>query len=284
MSLKHQQERLVYQERLGKASLTTVTDVEKGEETPSTSPKSYHGCLQLLSNYIRLLTELVGLRSTHLREVVAIRRKLRQKVDLYIDMGPKEILYLLWAIFLDAREVFSHQIDDLEGIPESQLKYTTGFLGVGRIPMDIIGVPVQQFGADERSTAPTSGLSSLSGSRSDDIFKPADFVVPKNSKVPDDISAVTMPLMDKFPKVTASALMNHGQLKYDDIRVGNNGACLNYNLLGVCHDPKCSYRHSQARPTAERTKLVAEALRPAVQSYLASGGTDTKKRKRGPPP
>jgi hypothetical protein len=55
-------------------------------------------------------------------------------------MGPREILFLLWAIFLDAREVFSQQIEDTDAVPESQLKYTTGFLGVGRIPMDILGV------------------------------------------------------------------------------------------------------------------------------------------------
>ena len=88
MSLKHQQERLLYQDRLGKASMTTVGDVKKGEESPSSSPKSYHHCLQLLSNYIKLLSEVVGSCSAHLREVVAICRKLRQKVDLYIDMGP----------------------------------------------------------------------------------------------------------------------------------------------------------------------------------------------------
>jgi hypothetical protein len=76
MSLWHQQERLIYQDRLGKASMTTIGDIEKGEESPSLSPKTYHGCLQLLSNYIKLLNEVVGSRSAHLREVVAIWHKL----------------------------------------------------------------------------------------------------------------------------------------------------------------------------------------------------------------
>jgi hypothetical protein len=281
MSLRHQQERLLYQDRLGKASMTTMGDVEKGEETPSTSPKSYHGCLQLLSNYIKLLTEIVGLRSTHLCEVIAIRRKLRQKVDLYIDMGPREILFLLWAIFLDAREVFSQQIEDTDAVPESQLKYTTSFLGVGRIPMDILGVPIAQFGADGSSGTTTTELSSMSSGG--DLFKPADFVSPKNTSVPDDISAITMPLVQKHPQITANTLMSHGSLTFEDIRVGNKGACLNYNLLGICSDPKCSYRHSRAKPTPERIKAVVDILRPAVQSYLTSGGLAERKRKRGPP-
>jgi hypothetical protein len=281
MSLRHQQERLLYQDRLGKASMTTMGDVEKGEETPSTSPKSYHGCLQLLSNYIKLLTEIVGLRSTHLCEIIAIRRKLRQKVDLYIDMGPREILFLLWAIFLDAREVFSQQIEDTDAVPESQLKYTTSFLGVGRIPMDILGVPIAQFGADGSSGTTTTELSSMSSGG--DLFKPADFVSPKNTSVPDDISAITMPLVQQHPQITANTLMSHGSLTFEDIRVGNKGACLNYNLLGICSDPKCSYRHSRAKPTPERIKAVVDILRPAVQSYLTSGGLAERKRKRGPP-
>jgi hypothetical protein len=279
MSLRHQQERLLYQDRLGKASMTTVGDIEKGEESPSSSPKTYHGCLQLLSNYIKLLSEVVGSRSAHLREVVAIRRKLRQKVDLYIDMGPKEIIYLLWAIFLDAREVFSAQVTDAEMAPESQLKYTTSFLGVGRIPMDILGVPLAQFKAHDSTSTAGTELSSLSSGP--DLFKPADFVAPKNTSVPDDISAITMPLLEQFPNVTTTALMSHGQLGFEDIRVGNKGACLNYNLLGICSDPKCSYRHSRAKPTAERIKAVVSSLGPAVQAYLTTGGVAAStKRKR----
>jgi hypothetical protein len=66
ISLRHQQERLLYKDRLGKALMTTMADIKKGEETPSTSLKSYHRCLQLLSNYIKLLTKIVELQSRHL--------------------------------------------------------------------------------------------------------------------------------------------------------------------------------------------------------------------------
>jgi hypothetical protein len=114
------------------------------------------------------------------------------------------------------------------------------------------------------------------------MFKPADFVSPKNSSVPDDISALTGPLMDKFPNATTGVLMMHGQLNFEDIRVGNKGACLNYNLLGVCIDPKCSYRHAKAKPTTERIRAVVNMLKPAVEAYIANGGATsaTSKRKR----
>jgi hypothetical protein len=173
MSMKHQQERGHYQERLGKASATTVTDIEKGEGTPSPAPQDYHGLLQLLANYQRLLVVLVGSKSAHTREVTAMRRKLRAKIDLYAGIGPREILYLLWAIFLDAREFFSQQIAANEPCPESQLRYTTSFLGIGRIPIDIMGVPLSQFGVGPRSTNTTVG-SSRSGNEEPDMFRPAD--------------------------------------------------------------------------------------------------------------
>jgi hypothetical protein len=72
MSMQHQHEHSAYQECLGKASLTTVGNVEKGESTPSPAPQDYHGLLQLLSNYLRLLVTLVRSRSAHTREVMAM--------------------------------------------------------------------------------------------------------------------------------------------------------------------------------------------------------------------
>jgi hypothetical protein len=58
-------------------------------------------------------------------------------------------------------------------VPQSQLKYTTSLLGVGCIPMDILGVPVVQFGAQENSSVAPK-LSSLSSGA--DLFKLADFL------------------------------------------------------------------------------------------------------------
>jgi hypothetical protein len=79
--------------------------------------------------------------------VIAIWPKLREKVGLYIDIGPREIIFLLWVIFLDAQKFFAHQAGPLKELPEYQLQYTTNFIGVGRIPIDIMRVLLNQFGA-----------------------------------------------------------------------------------------------------------------------------------------
>ena len=65
------------------------------------------------------------------------------------------------------------------------------------------------------------------------IFKPEDYIPHQNTKVPDDISVITNPLMAKFPEATAQSLMGQSNLKYEYIRVGNNVSCLKYNLFGI---------------------------------------------------
>jgi hypothetical protein len=112
------------------------------------------------------------------------------------------------------------------------------------------------------------------------LFKEAPHVPVTNRDVPDEISTITMPLLEKFPKATMASLMSNSDLKYEDIRVGNKGACLNLNLLGVCSEPGCQYRHTKSKPTAERVKAVTEKLGPAVEKYLSDGGSGGK-RKRG---
>jgi hypothetical protein len=129
---------------------------------------------------------------------------------------------------LDARAFFAHQVGPTEQLPESQLRYTTNFLGVGRIPMDIMGVPLEQFGATQpRGDASTNRTADSTLSSGDSLFRPAEYVSHKNSSISDDISAITTPLVERFPHATTEALITHGNLRYDDIRIGNKGACLN---------------------------------------------------------
>ena len=47
---------------------------------------------------------MVGKKSVHTREVVVIRKTLRTRMDLYVGIEHKSIIYILWAIFLDARD------------------------------------------------------------------------------------------------------------------------------------------------------------------------------------
>jgi hypothetical protein len=89
------------------------------------------------------------------------------------------------------------------------------------------------------------------------------------NQMPHNVSQAGAPIGLDPQECFNKALEAVAALKPD---VGNKGACLNYNLLGICSDPKCSYRHARAKSTPERIEAVVDALRPAVQSYLTSGG------------
>ena len=73
--------------------------------------------------------------------------------------------------------------------------------------------------------------------------------------------------------------MNYSNLWYDEIRVGNKGGFLNYNLLGVWNDANCSYQHTEANPASERIKVVKAELDTSITSYVKEGGV-SKKQKR----
>jgi hypothetical protein len=92
------------------------------------------------------------------------------------------------------------------------------------------------------------------------MFRPADYVAYQNKELLDNISVLTNALMTKFPKVRTDPLMTHSSLKYEDIRVSNKGGCLNFNLMGICSDSKCTYRHTHARPSKDRIKAVKNKL------------------------
>ena len=149
MSLFNQKEKKEYHDRLGRATTTSIGDIERGEGNPHSAPSEYRGILQTLPVYIRLLTTVVSKKSVHTREVVVIRKTLITRMDPYVDIEQKRIIYLVWEIFWGTRDLFSEEVKHGEALSESMLWYPENFLGVGRIPTDIVSVPVAQLGGEE---------------------------------------------------------------------------------------------------------------------------------------
>ena len=96
-----------------------ISNIEKGDINPIAAPGDYHKLLQVMASYILILTMVVVRRSAHIQEVVEIRKKLQTQIDLYVDIEPQNILYLLWEIFLDDRCFFSREVHPGEPLPES---------------------------------------------------------------------------------------------------------------------------------------------------------------------
>ena len=89
-------------------------------------------------------------------------------------------------------------------------------------------------------------------------FAPAEYVSHKNTSIADDISAITMPLVEKFPNATMEARMAHGNLQYNDICIGSKGAGLNYNLVGACID-KCAPAATHGRNLQQTQSRLSQA-------------------------
>ena len=102
----------------------------------------------------------------------------------------------------------------------------------------------------------------------EELFKLEDFVPHRNTYIYDDSSGIADQLMKEFPKTTEKPLMNHVNLRYDKIKEGNKGACLDYNLIGICNDANCSYQHTKTNPTAERINAVKAKLYTAIASHV----------------
>ena len=80
---------------------------------------------------------------------MVIRKTLITRMDPYVDIEQKRIIYLVWEIFWGTRDLFSEEVKQGEALSESMLWYPENFLGVGRIPTDIVSVPVAQLGGEE---------------------------------------------------------------------------------------------------------------------------------------
>jgi hypothetical protein len=74
--------------------------------------------------------------------------------------------------------------------------------------------------------------------------------------------------------------MAHANIRYNNIWVGNKGACLNYNLLGACANKSCTYRHLKAKASEDWVLSVAGKLKPAMDSFMAARAPTGPGRKR----
>ncbi len=118
MSTDQQTKRRKTQERADRATYLSTDNVRALEAELGCCPASYHGMLNLLKRYIRLLTVLFGAGCSHLTEVQGVYQVLAEKIAVYETMSAELIAETLWRVFVDATECFSHLGP---GLPESQL-------------------------------------------------------------------------------------------------------------------------------------------------------------------
>jgi hypothetical protein len=277
LSLKLQQEKRLMQERFSRASHTTIDDVKMLEGGPSALPQDYTSLCQRLNAYLRLLTNTVGVLSFHTIQVRAMYSTLLRRVDIFSEIQPRQILYFLWAIFLDSRYFFSQSVEDHEELPDSTLNITALMLERGSISMDIIGVPEESF---LELVSPAMGPGGYSGPQGPSSLFPPTQRPPQeptgnankkvNRALPAEFREVMTPLLRTHPNVNVITIMNasNPSIKHPEITLGK-GKCLNYHLLGVCTVRNCSFKHSEEPLDVEpaRMKEILSIIKPNVETY-----------------
>lgn len=278
-SLAQQRSRKRDLDSLEEATSTTAEEIKKSREVTVSCPTDYYSFLRQLANYDKFLMELAGEENFHRKEVVEIRRVLRERVAIFENISPENILQILWAILDDARQLCKKCLEWQEGqpFPRSDLKYVVNFLRTGRI-LPLEHCPVEDFLGSSVSRRKAASAAYVGKSQEvDEEFPEADAPL-KNNEVHPAIREVIGDLKREYPAVTVTALMAAPPqpLSYVDLRMGKPGTCLTYNILGEC-TTKCNYRHNAARPKEPRAKEIAEKLTPAVEAYR---GKMARKRPR----
>ena len=87
-------------------------------------------------------------------------------------------------------------MQQVEALPDSMLRYTKNFLGVGNTPTDIITVPVTHLGREEHIQRRPTGSVDGGQEKKSELFKPVEFVPHRNIDIHDDISVIAYPRMN----------------------------------------------------------------------------------------
>ena len=286
VSTDQQTKRRKTQERADRATYLSTNSVRALEAEQCRCPASYHGMLNLLKKYIRLLTVLFGAGCSHLTEVQGVYQVLAEKIAVYETMSAELIAETLWRVFVDARECFSHLGP---GLPESQL-YSLRHNLRGCSLRVSINCPVAQLlnlsslavvsqadsgsalgmraGYGGSSVGCATALSTLTGSVP---REPAPVVGGKRTNpapIP-EVVAIMQGLRAKRPRVEMNALMLSEKLGIAEVGIGGRGACLDFMYFGKCARSGCTYDHGPAcNVLAGKCRDCVKRMTKAAAGYL----------------
>jgi hypothetical protein len=214
------------------------------------------------------LEVLFGVECDHLVHVQAIRDGLE---DHEMDMEPKITqtlcLHLMWRIHHNARQFFMvcESWEDGEILSRSQLGLTVRNLVDDCAIQQMLTCPVAAFmEADSNAIA---------GRAAD----PARACTPAGGSKP-SIHPAIPPLCQKavakftklYPTLSVMDMVKRGGIRFGAIQIGNKWDCSNFNLLGKCTDPRCTYTHKPARVEEEQQVAVAKIIDQAMTKMNGS--------------
>ncbi len=245
------------------ATLKFPADIRKHAASAKVElPTTHLGLVRVLNNYTRLLEVLFGDDCDHLVHVRAIRDGLEDnKTDLESKITQSLCLHLLWRIHHDARQfvMACESWEDGEILPRSQLGLTVRHLVDNCAIQLMIMCSVAAFlGADadapvRRGAGPARVCTPTVGS------KPST-----NAAIPPLCKTAVANFVKLFPTLSVMDMVKQGGIKFGAVQIRGKGDCSNFNLLGKCTNPNCTYAHKPAKVGKERQVAVAKSVDQAV--------------------
>jgi hypothetical protein len=255
------------EDRFSRTSTLTLAEVALAETTPDTIPSEYHGMISLLKRYVELLRLVFGPHCGHYELVLRITAEVNARQHIFEALTARQIASLLWQIFMDSHRFFSTGVDVRGNLPQTLLRNTYNEVAAGIVQAHLNTPYAQLLGQDagEPSMSFDEPRESSNGSGNSEsrTFR----------HIPASIKAILRGARSKYPALTIADLMaaHDPPLNYSQVKMGTNGACLDYICFGACRNARCSYKHqASCSIQATRAETVAPKLGAAYSAYDAA--------------
>ncbi len=251
------------------ATLKSPTDIKKHITSGTFEvPTNLQGLTCVLTNYIRLLEVMFESDCPHLINVIQLRDVLVQHERvLESSITPPLMINILWKVHQDSRKFFAHceKWESVELLPHSYLDNT-----VRELIADInISTTITCLVTDFLGTAVAAPKHEAREARRN---KPAGgdhgTQATKNSSIP-AICATTVQKFNRLhPTMDISSFIRKSGIRYSDIKVGSQGDCTNFGLLGR-YSETCRYRHKVVTVPDDCARTIKAELEKGMAKLAA---------------
>ena len=250
------------------ATLKSVADIRKHVTSAKVEfPTSLQGVVRVLNNYCRLLDVLFGPDCPHLTHVISIRDGLEtHEAELESRLTGVLILHLMWRVHHDARQFFlaCERWEDGERLPQSTLGNTVRQLVDDCSIQVTITCPEAMF-LGPLLRVPVPGPTTPSTPRAARVTGPQPTV---NAAIPPMCQKVVATFNRLYPGMSILELCKRGKLRFSQLKVGREGACVNYGLFGRCSG--CQYRHEVCTVATSRQAAIVKVMESALATMKAA--------------
>jgi hypothetical protein len=73
-----------------------------------------------------------------------------------------------------------------------------------------------------------------------------------------------------YPGISAVELCERGKVRFSQLKVGREGACVNFGLFGRCSG--CQYRHEVCSVATSRQAAIVKVMEGALATMKAAAG------------